>query len=492
MTLTNPGAQELAGKRIAVVGLGKSGRATLTVLSRLTSAVLSAWDADMSALAPVASLNLDSAGSSLDPADLARKVLAWRPDIIVPAPAIAEIGPLYRGAEEAGVPVWSEIELAWRLRAQDENGWSAPWLCVTGTNGKTTTVSMTAAILRKAGLGGIAIGNIGNPAIEETTRTDDDAPRAFVLELSSFQLRSTHSMSPLASICLNFADDHLEWHGSREAYWRAKARIYENTQRACLYPVGDETVQKMVDNADVVEGARAIGVTVGVPSVGNVGLVENVVVDRAFESNRHTHGTELFEIEDIAHLAPAGSDLPLHIVKDALAAASLVRSLGVEPGTIRSAFAEFEPGHHRIELVGKVRDVRFVDDSKATNAHAARASLMAQDDGSVVWIAGGLAKGARFVDLVGAVAHKLRGVVVIGRDQEPWREALAQVEGLPISWVPSESANPMDEAVREGLALARPGDTVLLAPASASFDQFASYAARGQAFAHAVHEMDAS
>jgi len=481
MSLTNPGAAQFDGKRVAVVGLGKSGQASLQALTTLTGAIVSAWDADISSLASVAALPLDTAGSHQDPSHLADKVLTWQPDIIVPAPAIAEISPLF----STGVQLCSEIELAWQLRAVDEAGWYAPWLCVTGTNGKTTTVSMTAAILDRAGLGGRAIGNVGNPAVSETSRTDGDAPRAFALELSSFQLRTTHTMSPLASVCLNFADDHLEWHGSRAAYRNAKARIYEHTQQACLYPADDAVVQEMVDEADVIEGARAIGMTPGLPAVGMIGVVDGIVVDRAFGKKRWTEGIELFEIADIAHLAPAGSALPEHILRDAIAAASLARAAGVEPGVIRDALRDFSAGGHRLELVNTVDGVRYVDDSKATNAHAAHASLQAQEDRSVVWIVGGQAKGAQFDELVASQRSKLRSVVVIGVDQEPWRQALDGID-IPVVWIAPDARDPMEQAVKAAQQLAAGWGTVLLAPACASLDQFSSYAQRGELFATAV------
>lgn len=488
MTFSHPGARELAGKRIAVVGLGKSGQACLHALSDLTTAVLSAWDADLAALAKVAGIGLETGGSDPDNRVLAEKVIAWHPDVIIPAPAIAEVGPLFELARDEGIELWSEIELAWRLRAADESGSFAPWLCVTGTNGKTTTVSMVAAMLKQAGLGGLPIGNVGNPAVTETSRIGADAARVFVLELSSFQLTTTYSVSPLASVCLNFADDHLEWHGTRDAYWAAKAKVYEHNQIACIYPVGDKTVQTMVDGADVIEGSRAIGITLGIPEVGSVGIVEGEVVDRAFCRDRFSEAVPLFALTDIEHLAPSGTDLPSHIVTDAMTAAALARAAGVSAEDICEALRHFEAGHHRIELIATVDDVRYVDDSKATNAHAAAASISAQADGSVVWVAGGVAKGSRFEALVEWVSPKLRGVVVIGTDQSPWRDALAQVE-VPVCWVDTESMTPMADAVELARGLARPGDSVVLAPASSSFDQFSSYADRGIAFAAAVRNL---
>ena len=490
-SLTNPGADALAGQRIAVVGLGKSGRASLRALADLTRAVLSGWDSSQQAIDAVASsgelaegaLDLLRAVPGQD--ELAVAVLQWQPEVIILAPGIREISPLFVQAEEAGIELWSEIELAWRLRAMDDDGVAAPWFCVTGTNGKTTTVSMLEAILKQAGMGGVAIGNIGTPAVVETSRTDAEAPGAFAVEVSSFQLRTTHTVSPVAATCLNFADDHLEWHGSRRAYWEAKARVYEHTQVACVYPVGDDIVQQMVDEADVIESARAIGVCLGVPSVGQIGIVDNLVIDRAFGDFQRGEGVELFEIDDLMHLAPQVGELPVHIVRDAMTAASLARAGGVDPADIREALRAFAPGKHRIELIERIDGVAYVDDSKATNAHAARASLMGQRDGSVVWIAGGQAKGSRFEELVEQVESKLRGVVVIGQDQEPWRDALAHVD-VPTVWIAPDSTDPMGEAVAEARVLARDGDTVLMAPACASMDQFTSYAHRGEAFAAAV------
>lgn len=481
-----PGAKELAGARVAVVGLGKSGMACVDALRGLTEATVSAWDSQSEALDRVG--DVDERGADLDAATLAEKVLAWKPDIVIPAPAIPEIGPLFEGASRAGVPLWSEIELAWRLKAC-RDGRAAPWLCVTGTNGKTTTVSMTEAILDAAGMAGKAVGNVGNPAVTEVSRVDEEAAGAFAVELSSFQLRTTSSLSPLASICLNIADDHLEWHGSREAYWRAKANVYNRVRAACVYPVGEAAVQRMVDEADVVEGARAIGLTLGVPSAGQIGMVEDVVVDRAFGPNRFREAVELFSVTDLSQLAPAGGDLPAHIVRDAMAAAALARAAGAEPSHVRDALRAFHPGAHRIELVASAGGVSYVDDSKATNAHAARASLGAQSDGSTVWIVGGLAKGSRFEELVGDVVKKLRAVIVIGVDQDPWRSALAGLD-IPVVYIDPASQAPMDEAVASARSHARPGDTVLLAPACASMDQFASYAERGNRFAEAARRID--
>jgi hypothetical protein len=167
--------------------------------------------------------------------------------------------------------VWGEVELAWRMRAK--NG-AAPWLTVTGTNGKTTTVNMLASILRAAGLRATSAGNVGTPILEAVLH-----PQPFdviAVELSSFQLHWQRSVSPVASACLNVAPDHLDWHGSFEEYLRAKGRVYQHTHIACVYNVADPLTEQLVMEAEVVEGCRAIGFTLGVPATSMLGLVDDV------------------------------------------------------------------------------------------------------------------------------------------------------------------------------------------------------------------------
>lgn len=481
MTQRIPGAGFFDGKRVAVVGLGVSGRASVSALQRYTRAHVSAWDSRPEALE---SLDVETY-SHPDGEQLGREILAWGPDVVVIAPGIPETGPLWTGLREAGVALWSEIELAWHLRAVNDSGTAAPWLCITGTNGKTTTVQMLESILTAAGLRARAVGNVGLPAVEAVTDPDVDA---FAVELSSFQLAATHSMQATAAVVLNVSDDHLEWHGDAERYAQAKARIYTGATEACFFPVGDRQIQQMVDDADVVEGARAIALSLGVPSVGELGFVDDVAVDRAFIAQRHTQAAELFILDDLMHLVPAGAHLPKHLAQDALAAAGLARAIGVEPRHVREGLRSFTPGRHRIELVEVIDGVTWINDSKATNAHAAQASVLALPDSSAVWIVGGLAKGARFDELVTRVASRLRAVVVLGIDQEPWTTALSQLE-VPVAYVDPDSEFPMREAVALARGFAGPADTVILAPACASFDQFGSYTHRGEAFESAVREL---
>lgn len=466
-----PRLRELDGARIAVAGMGISGTASLAALSEHTGAVLSAWDGR----GDEAEARLLTPGALLD----------WQPDIVVVSPGLPAVGDVHTALRKAGIPIWSEVELAWRLRARDEDGEAAPWLAVTGTNGKTTTVQMAAAMAAEAGVRAAAVGNVGDPIVTAVTR--GDGPDLLVVELSSFQLHSTSTMSPLAAGCLNIADDHLDWHGSREAYHADKARVYENTQLACLYPVDDPAVAAMVEEADVIEGARAIGLTRGIPAPGQIGLVEDIVAERAYGADRFHSAHELFQLEDLAHLAHG--EVPLHLLSDAMMAAGLVRAAGIPPSAIRSALRSFSLGEHRIETVAVTDGVTWIDDSKATNAHAARASIRAQEDGSVVWIAGGVSKGAEFESLVADIAPRLRAAVIIGVEQEPLLRALSsQAPGVPVAVIPPSSATVMAEAVSAAREFAGTSGVVMLAPACASWDQFASYADRGHQFTRAVLE----
>ncbi|WP_418605810.1 S8 family serine peptidase [Georgenia sp. SUBG003] len=243
--------------------------------------------------------------AAADPADLAEQVLAGKPDLVVVSPGVPAVSPLHVRAAAAGVPVWSEVELAWRLQARRPDGTRAPWLTLTGTNGKTTTVSMLASILTAAGEVAPAVGNVGTPIVRVAAAGEADV---LAVELSSFQLHSTHSVSPQASACLNIAPDHIDWHGSYEAYRADKARVYERTQLACVYNEADPATRAMVEEAEVVEGARAVGTTLRTPSVGQLGLVEEFLVDRAFVAERRTSAAELATRADLAHLAgPWGS-----------------------------------------------------------------------------------------------------------------------------------------------------------------------------------------
>ena len=470
-------AEDLAGRRVLVAGTGVSGRAAAAVL-RDRGAVVTTLDERDDA----ADLR-DPAAVDLDGFDLVLASPGWAPS----TPVLAE-------AARRGLPVWSEVELAWRLRVdRAAGGGPAPWLAVTGTNGKTTTVGMLEAILTAAGLRAPAVGNVGPPVVEAAL---DPANDVLAVELSSFQLHATTSMTARAAAILNIAPDHLDWHGSLEEYAAAKARIYAGVEVACVYDAGDARVEQLVRDADVGEGARAVGTTLGAPGPGQLGLIDGILVDRVFHAAfddpaRAASAAELGTLEDLAHLAGPDGRLAPHVVADALTAAALARAHGVPASAVRDGLRAYRPGAHRIEHVAEVDGVRFVDDSKATNAHAAAAALASFAPGSVVWVAGGLAKGARFDELVRDRADRLAAVVLIGVDAEPFEDAFARhAPQVPLVRVdPADTGTVMTRAVTQARRLAAPSQTVLLAPAAASMDQFRSYADRGDAFAAAVRAL---
>ncbi|MBD0292320.1 MAG: UDP-N-acetylmuramoyl-L-alanine--D-glutamate ligase [Jiangellaceae bacterium] len=458
--------------RVVVAGIAVSGFAAADALVRLGAEVTVVDERDGEPERERATvLEILGATTRLGPG--AADQLPHGTQLLVTSPGWRPDAPLLAAATRARVLVWGEVELAWRLRDPHR---PARWLAVTGTNGKTTTVRMLAEMLSAAGLHAAAAGNVGSPVIAAVLH-----PQPYdviAVELSSYQLHWTQSMTARSAAVLNVAPDHLDWHGSYTAYAAAKGRIYQGVEVACVYNVADPQTERLVRAADVTEGARAIGFTLGVPQVGMVGVVDGVLADRAFVAERQTSAAELGSAADIVPPAP-------HNVANALAAAALARSIGVPPVAVRDGLRAFRPDPHRIEVVGTVDGVVYVDDSKATNTHAALASLQAYDD--VVWVAGGLAKGARFDELAAAAGPRLRGAVLIGADRQLLADALARhAPDVPVVEVDSTDNQVMDRVVAAAARLARRGATVLLAPACASMDMFANYAARGDAFAAAV------
>ena len=384
--------------------------------------------------------------------------------------------PLLVQAAARGVPIWSEVELAWRLSRPNK---IIPWLGVTGTNGKTTTTQMLASILAAAGLRTAAVGNIGRPIMEIVL--DPEPYDVLAVELSSHQLHWSNSLALHSAAVLNLQPDHLEWHGSYQAYADAKAKIYAGVEASCVYNVADPATEQMVEEAEVVEGARAIGFTLGIPAPSMLGIVDDLLVDRAFVEQRQTSALELATIADVSPAAP-------HNVANALAAAALARSYGVPATAVRDGLRNVTVGAHKIQLIADRSGIRWIDDSKATNPHAADAALRAFE--SVVWIAGGQAKGTTFDELIISHRAKLRGAVLLGVDRAIVAEALARhAPEVPTTIIDATDTSAMAQAVAAAASLATTGDAVLLAPGCASKDMYTDYAARGDAFAAAVREL---
>ncbi len=467
-----------SGVRAVVIGIGVSGFAAADNLLHAGASVILLADSatpeqqERAELLEVLGATVRIGAGSTGP----RVTLPDDVDLLVTSPGVPPTAPALAAAYARGLPVWGEVELAWRLRDPEHPG---RWLCLTGTNGKTTTVQMLDGILKAAGVRSVACGNVGLPIVEAVM--DPEPHAVYAVELSSFQLHYTHTMAAESAAVLNVAEDHLDWYTGPHAmadYAADKGRVYERVRTACVYNVADPVTEQLVRDADVQEGARAIGFTLGTPGVGMVGLVDDVLADRAFVEERASTAAELCTVADLASDAP-------HFVANALAASALARSVGVPAAAVRDGLRAFKPDGHRIAEVAVVDGVRWVDDSKATNPHAAKSSLQAYDP--VVWVAGGLAKGATFDDLVAGVRERLRGVVLLGRDREVIADALARhAPDVRVIVVEGGDTSVMDRVVGAAAGLAQPGDTVLLAPGCASMDMFANYGARGDAFAESV------
>jgi UDP-N-acetylmuramoylalanine--D-glutamate ligase len=388
-------------------------------------------------------------------------------DLVVPSPGWRPDHPLLLDAIARELEVLGELELAWRLRETD----APPWLAVTGTNGKTPTVRMLEAILRADGADARAVGNVGVSVIDAVV--GEHRYDVLAVECSSFQLHWSSSFAPAAAAWVNLAPDHLDWHGSMREYAAAKARIWRGP--VAIGNADDPAVSALLAVSDA---STRVGFTCSEPVPGQLGCRGGAIVDHAFCDAP----TSLVPTADIR---PPGA----HNVANALAAAALARAHGVTAGAVAEGLRDFVPDPHRNELVLERAGVRWVDDSKATNPHAARASLLAYRP--VVWVAGGQLKDAPVDDLVAEIAGRLRGVVLLGTDRERIAAALRRhASDVPVIDVSTGDDRAMIEVVRAAAGLSRSGDTVLLAPAGASYDMFSGYAARGDAFAGAARALD--
>jgi UDP-N-acetylmuramoylalanine--D-glutamate ligase len=306
------GASPWPEAHVVVAGIGVSGFAAADGLLQYGASVTVLDDSDSSANADKAAL-LEVLGGTVRLGPGATAGLPDGADLVITT-GWPPHSPLLLAAAERGVPIWSEVELAWRLSRPNR---VVPWLGVTGTNGKTTTTQMLESILAAAGLRTAAVGNIGRPIME--TVLDPEPYDVLAVELSSHQLHWSNSLALHSAAVLNLQPDHLEWHGSYRAYRDAKAKIYTGVQASCVYNVADPATEQMVEQADVVEGARAIGFTLGIPDLSMLGIVDGLLVDRAFVAQRRNSALELASITDVTPAVP-------HNLANALAAAALARS----------------------------------------------------------------------------------------------------------------------------------------------------------------------
>jgi UDP-N-acetylmuramoylalanine--D-glutamate ligase len=344
------------------------------------------------------------------------------------------------------------------------------WVGLTGTNGKTTTIKMVETIFKSANINGAACGNVGQTVIESVLSQKQFDFLA--LELSSFQIQWSKHPEYESVALLNIAEDHIDWHGSFDNYAKAKLKLMNQSKKAIANKSDKELATRIKDQS-------VIWFSLDTPKPGELGLVENLLIDRAF-SPTPTEANEISEIVDITPTVP-------HNVLNALAAAALCLSIGISYESIKAGLQNFSTDHHRMEVVLNKNEITWVDDSKATNPHAAIASL--QSYFNVIWIAGGLAKGASMDELAIRTAERIKSVILIGQDREIIAEAFAKyaptIELIRVDQI-SDAKQLMVEVVSKAKSIAKAGDTVLLAPACASMDQFDSYVERGQLFSQAV------
>ncbi len=391
-------------------------------------------------------------------------------DLAIVSPGWKLSHPIIEFLSKSGAEIISEIDFAWRVK--DEIAPQQKWIALTGTNGKTTCIQMVDAIFKAAGVHGVACGNVGDTVI--SALTSGKAYDFLALELSSFQIDWSKEAQFEACAILNIAEDHIDWHGSFDEYANSKMRLLNFSKIAVLNADDPEIVTRSTS-----WNGKKIFYSLETPGPAELGLVENLLIDRAFIANS-TEAEVLAELADIKPTVP-------HNVSNALAAAGLARSIGISYGGIKNGLNSFVVDHHRIEVVLVKDGVSWVNDSKATNPHAAIASILSHE--KVVWIAGGLAKGASMDRLVQRAAPRLSAAILIGTDRHLIEKALQEfAPEIPVVIIENQETPEllMSQIISQAKELAKTGDAVLLAPACASMDQFTSYAHRGDLFANAV------
>jgi UDP-N-acetylmuramoylalanine--D-glutamate ligase len=432
---------ELSGKRVIVVGLGKSGIAAAALCRARGASVVGTDSAPLDKLAPGArELGIELRVGGHTGVDFERA------DVIVVSPGVPPLAELER-AEGAGALVIGELDLACRFL-------EAPIVAIGGTNGKSTTTTLVGDILTAAGKRAFVGGNLGTPTAEAVGKSWD----VVVLEVSSFQLERAPEFHPKVSVLLNVSEDHLDRYASFSLYAEAKGNAFAKQAPgdAAIIPFGDAICE---------EQARR-----GRGDVASFGSAGDYAVEDAHVSEARTG-----ERFDLRRAKLHG----LHNHHNAAAAIAAVRALDIAPAAIRAGLARFQPLSHRMALAGEVQGVRFYDDSKGTNVGAAVTALLGLTENKGVLIAGGRDKHGSYQPLVEALRKRGRAAVLIG-------EAAPRIFDAIGGAIPVEHASSMEDAVQRAARLAQPGDAVLLSPACSSFDMFKSYAERGDHFSRAV------
>ncbi len=486
---------------VLVLGLGESGLAIARWCARhgcrLRIADTREAPPHLAAL-QAEGIDAEFVGGAFTPAllDGGVEIVGLSPGLSPLEPALAA---LLAAAHERGVAVWGELEFfAQALRALGTSGYQPKVIAITGTNGKTTTTSLTGRLCQRSGKKVAVAGNISPAMLDRLASAIDDTalPDVWVLELSSFQLETARTFAPDAAAILNITQDHLDWHGSFDAYAQAKGRIFGATTTRVLNR-DDAAVMKFAPAAGAADAPRTVTFGLNEPTQdGDYGLsrdngiawlveaVDRDAPDEATTTRRRKR--DAAHTPDIAQkrLMPADAlrIRGLHNAANALAAFALARAIDLPAAPLLHALREYRGEAHRVEVIATIDDVDYVDDSKGTNVGATVAALdgLAQ---KIVLIAGGDGKGQDFAPLVAPVARWCRAVMLIGRDAPAIRDTLAE------TGVPLVDHATLEGAVHAAADLAEPGDAVLLSPACASLDMFRNYAHRAEVFRAAVDEI---
>nr|VDG63260.1 UDP-N-acetylmuramoyl-L-alanyl-D-glutamate synthetase [Streptococcus thermophilus] len=454
---------------VLVAGAGVSGLGTAKLLH---NAGVSFAVADDDA-AKLAGVQKETGCRTMDTAEAARRASDF--PLVVTSPGWRPDSALLLAASDAGCAVIGDVELCYLLDQHSFFGPPRDWLVVTGTNGKTTTTGMLAAIMEEAstytGKRAAACGNIGIAVADALTQ----APRIDVLvaELSSFQLHWSHELTPDAGVLLNLADDHIDWHGSFDAYAEAKAKVF--TSSTAVAGVDDEQVVRFAAQTG---RSDIIGFTLHEPGDNQVGVVDGHIVSRIGGTPTRISLTDGIE--------PAGEAGVL----DALAATAVAVTRGASPEQIDRALHSYQVSGHRGAVVHRANGVDWIDNSKATNPHAADSALNGTE-GKIVWVAGGQLKGADVDELVRDHAHQFRAVALLGVDRDVIAGAVDK-HAPDVNVFVTESSDPVDamnDVVRFASEQAKVGDSVILAPAASSLDMYSGMAQRGNLFADAARAL---
>ena len=442
---------QLAGKKCLVIGAGVTGQALKDALEGFKAEVV------------IFDEKAKSGAVSKVPSDI---------QLVITSPGWRKDHEVFNQIRKIGAQLLSEIDFAWLVK--NELAPNQKWVALTGTNGKTTTIQMVESIFKAADVNGAACGNVGETVISAVCKSP--AYDYLALELSSFQIEWSELPKYESVAILNISPDHIDWHGSFDSYSKAKLKLLTQAKHIVLNKADPELRNRCALNQNV------IWFSLDTPAPGEIGLVEELLIDRAFSPNPQ-EANEISELVDITPTVP-------HNVLNAMAAAALALSIGISYINIKAGLNSFTTDHHRMELIRSHNEINWIDDSKATNPHAAAASIMANLN--VIWLAGGLAKGAQMDELIKQCRNRIKSAILFGKDRDLIAQALkTHAPDIPVKFIDLKIDNKqlMHDVVAAANKVAAAGDTVLLAPACASMDQFSSYVERGQLFAQAVRAL---